>query len=86
VTPPKAVVSPTAAAPRPVSTVAASSGAAKPVAQPGRITFRYTGNKSLLVRGPWSGTNYHFSGPGATMSVDPRDAKAMGAVPNLRQV
>jgi len=48
--------------------------------------FVYVGRTALTVTGPASGRVYRFGGPGAQMSVDPRDAAALGKVSVLRAV
>jgi hypothetical protein len=48
------------------------------------IYFEYTGQTGLSVRGPITGRNYRFGGPGARIGVDSRDAPALMAVPMLR--
>ena len=45
--------------------------------------FRYVGPSHVTVIGPATGRRYHFSGPGATVHADPRDAPAIAAVPHL---
>ncbi|MCP5116738.1 MAG: hypothetical protein GY953_38415 [bacterium] len=48
--------------------------------------FQYLGTTGMTVRAPITGTAYRFDGPGAILAVDPRDRRALAAVPNLRQV
>ncbi len=55
-------------------------------AQHPRIHFQYVGRNGLSVLGPITGIRYRFDGQGAVVSVDPRDARSVAAVPNLRRV
>lgn len=48
--------------------------------------FQYTGPTGLSVRAPNSGSRYRFEGSGAVVAVDPRDRRALAALPQLRQV
>jgi hypothetical protein len=48
------------------------------------VRFEYTGATGLTVRGPITGRNYRFNGPGEQVVVDSRDAPSMMAVPRLR--
>jgi len=48
--------------------------------------FQYTGPTGLSVRAPSSGSRYRFEGSGAVVAVDPRDRRALAALPQLRQV
>jgi len=50
------------------------------------IYFEYTGDTGLTVQGPITGKRYRFSGPGARVGVDGRDAASVAGVPNLRRV
>jgi hypothetical protein len=50
------------------------------------VQFEYTGATGLTVFGPVSGRRYRFDGPGAVVTVDPRDRPGLAAVPRLRQV
>ena len=52
----------------------------------GRVFFQYLGRLSARVVGAATGRAYVFGWPGATASVDPRDAPSVAAVPGLRQV
>jgi hypothetical protein len=52
----------------------------------GAVNFEYTGATGLTVRGPISGRNYRFNGPGEHVAVDSRDAPSMMAVPRLKPV
>ena len=54
--------------------------------RPVQIPFQYLGRTGLSVRGPISGRGYRFAGRGAIVAVDPRDARSLAAVPNLRRV
>lgn len=48
--------------------------------------FEYTGNNALTVQGPITGKRYRFSGPGARVGIDNRDAPSVAGVPNLKRV
>ena len=50
------------------------------------VRFEYLGTTALTVRGPITGRNYRFNGPGGQVAVDRRDAPSMMAVPKLRTV
>lgn len=51
-----------------------------------RVTIRYEGRTRLTAIGPGTGASYSFSHPGAVLSVDPRDWRALAALPKLRRV
>lgn len=70
------------AAPKPVLKEAAEP---KQPSDPA-IYFQYVGTLGLTLIGPRSGKQYRFSGPGATLVVDPRDRGALAGVSVLRQV
>lgn len=60
-----------------------------PKPAPARVrgaTFEYVGATALTVFGPLTGVRYRFDQPGARVSVDWRDATALAAVPNVKQV
>lgn len=48
--------------------------------------FQYIGKSGLTVMGPWTHTRYRFDSPGAVVAIDPRDRRALAAVPGLREV
>jgi hypothetical protein len=50
------------------------------------VRFEYAGNTGLTVRGPITGRNYRFNGPGEQNVVDRRDAPSLMAVPKLRVI
>ena len=50
------------------------------------VYFRYAGTDTITVRGAVSGRAYRFSGPGATLAIDPRDAPAIAGVPLMQRV
>jgi hypothetical protein len=52
----------------------------------GRVFFQYLGRLSARVVGAATGRTYVFGWPGATASVDPRDAPSVAVVPLLRRV
>lgn len=49
------------------------------------VLFEYIGRATLRVVGPATGRTYWFAQSGARVSVDWRDAVAVGAVPHLRR-
>ena len=57
----------------------------QPLPQP-EIRFEYVGATGLTVVGPVTGKRYRFDNPGSRVSVDPRDAPSMAAVPHLRRI
>jgi len=50
------------------------------------VYFRYSGTETITVRGSVTGRAYRFSGSGATVAADPRDAPAIAGVPLMQQV
>lgn len=50
------------------------------------VYFRYAGADTITVRGSVTGRAYRFSGSGATVAADPRDAAAIAGVPLMQQV
>ena len=57
--------------------------------QPGAplaVRFEYVGTTGLTVVGPLTGRRYRFDHHGSRVSIDPRDAPSMAAVPHLRRV
>jgi hypothetical protein len=50
------------------------------------VEFQLVGPKAITVFGPLTRHQYRFSGPGARVAVDPRDARSIEGVPNLRRV
>jgi len=50
------------------------------------MTFQYFGATGLTVRGPITGRNYRFNGPGEQIAVDARDGPSLMAVTNLRPI
>lgn len=50
------------------------------------VEFQFIGQKAITVFGPLTRHQYRFSGPGARVAVDPRDARSIAGVPNLRRV
>lgn len=53
---------------------------------PFAVPFEYVGATGLTVMGPFTGRRYRFEGRGSRVSVDPRDAPSLAAVPHLRRV
>ena len=69
----------------------ASSGSAKvstaaPPPPRSGLSFEYVGATGMTVQGPVTGRIYRFDHPGARLTVDPRDAAAVAAVPHLRRL
>jgi hypothetical protein len=50
------------------------------------VEFCSVGTKAITVLGPITRNQYRFVGPGARVAVDPRDARSIDGVPNLRRV
>jgi hypothetical protein len=50
------------------------------------IEYQAVGRGGLSVYGPVTRHHYRFSGPGARVAVDPRDARSIDRVPGLRRV
>jgi hypothetical protein len=50
------------------------------------VEFHYVGQNAITVFGPVTRHQYRFAGPGARVAVDPRDARAIDGVKNLRRV
>jgi hypothetical protein len=50
------------------------------------LLFQYIGKSGMTVLGPITGRRYRFGQPGVIVSVDPRDAPAMGGVPHLQRI
>jgi len=69
------------AQPEPASVAASPLRAAQVVT----VEFEYTGDTGLTVQGPITGRRYRFSGPGARLAVDGRDAASIAGVPNLKR-
>jgi hypothetical protein len=45
-----------------------------PMTERHRMRVRYSGGKPIMVKGPVTGLNYHFSGMDRVQLIDPRDA------------
>ena len=58
---------------------------AQPV-NPQFIYFRYGGAGTITIRGSVTGRAYRFSGAGAIIATDPRDAPFIARVPLVEQV
>jgi hypothetical protein len=56
------------------------------IGPPRTVLFRYAGKSGATVFGPITGRRYRFAQPEAIVSVDPRDAPSLDAVPHLRRV
>lgn len=50
------------------------------------VEFHYVGSSAITVFGPVTRHQYRFAGPGARVAVDPRDARAIDSIRNLRRV
>jgi hypothetical protein len=50
-----------------------------------RIRIRYEGGRTIVVKGPFTGREYRFSGTDRVLLVDPRDAVGM-AKPGILSV
>ena len=50
------------------------------------VYFRYVGQQTITVVGSATGRTYRFSGAGATVAADPRDAPFIAGVPLMEQV
>jgi hypothetical protein len=48
--------------------------------------FQYLGKTGVTVIAPRTRKRYRFDRTGAVVAVDPRDQRALAAVPTLRQV
>lgn len=48
--------------------------------------FQYVGKTGLTVIGPKTRKRYRFDNHGAVVAADPRDKRALAAVPTLREV
>jgi len=48
------------------------------------VAFRYSGPRTLVVRGPVTGREYRFAS-GLRLLVHARDAVRLGGIPGLRQ-
>ena len=49
-----------------------------------RMRVRYSGGRSVLIKGPVTGDDYHFSGTARVQLVDPRDAIVIARNPSFR--
>ena len=50
------------------------------------VEFQLVGPRAVTVFGPLTRNQYRFAAPGARVAVDPRDARSIDGVPNLRRV
>lgn len=50
------------------------------------VEFQYVGPTAVTVFGPVTRNRYRFPGPGARVAIDPRDARSIEGVPNVRRV
>jgi hypothetical protein len=52
----------------------------------GVVYFRYVGSQTITVVGSATGRTYKFSGAGATVAADARDAPYIAGIPLMEQV
>ena len=69
---------------RPLTPQSSGNSAGHWVSQP--VEFEYTGQGSLVVTGPLTGTEYRFTGRGARVRVLGEDVPSVVSVPGLRAV
>ncbi len=50
------------------------------------MSFKYTGKRSLAMRGLVSGKKYYFNKPGKVIEIDHRDLVFFEGVPNLEKL
>ncbi len=50
------------------------------------VSFRYTGKRTLAMRGLISGKKYYFNKPGVVIEIDHRDLVFFEDVPNLEKL
>ena len=50
------------------------------------VSFRYTGKRTLAMRGLVSGKKYYFDQPGIVIEIDHRDLVFFEDVPNLEKL
>ena len=50
------------------------------------VYFRYVGKQAITIVGSATGRTYRFSGAGATVAADPKDAPVIASVPLMEQV
>jgi hypothetical protein len=55
-----------------------------PLSERHRMRVRYGGGRPIVVKGPVTGTDYHFSGTDRLQLVDPRDAVALSRTAMFR--
>jgi hypothetical protein len=79
-----APMTPPAAARSAPATLPAGARPAPRNASAAAVRFEYVGATAMTVMGPATGALYRFERTGSTLSVDPRDAPALGLVPRLR--
>lgn len=80
---------PTAPRPDPAAPRRQGPAAAVPALSPrlkAYAEFEYTGATALTVEGPVTGKRYRWNAPGAVVTVDLLDRRAVAAVPHLREV
>jgi len=61
-----------------------STGGGHPMPAVSTRDFEYVGETALTATGRVTGMRYRFHGPGATVTVDARDAPSLSGVPMLR--
>jgi hypothetical protein len=65
---------------------ARAPGSAAPNGPDAAVVFVYDGIAPLILAGSASGRRYRFAERGDRLAVDPRDAPALDAVPQLRRL
>ncbi|HEY6081938.1 MAG TPA: hypothetical protein VIU45_00690 [Chitinophagaceae bacterium] len=50
------------------------------------ISFQYTGNTGLTVKGTVTGRSYRYNKPGETVPIDYRDVPGMMKIPMLKKM
>jgi hypothetical protein len=50
------------------------------------VSFEYTGNTELIVKGSVTGISYRFARKGEVQLIDRRDANEMMAIASLREI
>ena len=51
-----------------------------------QVQFEYIGKTAMTAIGSVSGRRYRFDGPGAIVTIDPRDRPGLAQVPGLRLI
>jgi hypothetical protein len=72
--------------PPPPRVASPNSGSQSATPRGPSVTFEYTGQTGLTVKGAVTGRTYRFDHPAARLGVDLRDRPSMAAIRILRQV